>query len=137
MKNINLITNFKIKFYEEISIKNLDKMETKFELITNNFLGKTIENFFCEWLNIYGTEYIIAQQKNVEYNAKIRMVYNPFLYTILKKKYIYIAKNGENIFKDDRPDKNNTNCFVIFGTVENIREQNKIMEFKVRRYEGK
>ena len=137
MKNISLITNFKIKFYEEISIKILDKMQTKFELITNDFLGEKIETYFCEWLNLYGTEYIIAQQKNVEYSAKIRMVYNPFLYAILQKKNIYISKNAENIFKENRPDKNNINCFVIFGTVENIREQNRIMEFKVRRYEGK
>ncbi len=67
------------------------------------------------------------------------MVYIPIIYKSLLEKDIFISKNGADIlitnnFGDLDFNYNSTNIYKLFGGVDNIKEQNKYIEFKVRRY---
>ena len=48
-----------------------------------------------------------------------------------------MVKNADDtaIVKEE-PDSNNPNVYELWGGVDNVREENQYMEFRVRRYEA-
>jgi hypothetical protein len=50
---------------------------------------------------------------------------------------VVIIKNADSTaIVDDVPDKNNPNVYELWGGVDNVKEENQYMEFRVRRYES-
>jgi len=92
--------------------------------------------FYCEWRTMYGDRAITAETLGIKESATIRTFYNPIIYNKLRTTQVIVAKNGANILKDGVPDKNNPDCYELWGGVDNVLEENRFMEFRVRRYEG-
>lgn len=92
--------------------------------------------FYCEWRGSFGDRAISAEALGVKDSATIRTFYNPNIYNKLRTVQVIIAKNGANILKDGVPDKNNPDCYELWGGVDNVLEENRFMEFRVRRFEG-
>jgi hypothetical protein len=135
-----------MKFNTPIKIhySETDKDEKEiFHTVESEFLDKIVDIFYCEWTGTFGNQVLQNQAIGVIDVATIRIRYNPDVYQALRdKNNISIAKNAVDIFKLDRfgnstYDRKNINCYMIFGDVDNIKEENRIIEFKVRRYEQK
>lgn len=92
--------------------------------------------FYCEWRGSFGDRALSAEALGIKDSATIRTFYNPNIYAKLRTVKVIVAKNGANILNDGVPDKNNPNCYELWGGVDNVLEENKYMEFRVRRYEG-
>ncbi|QRN86032.1 hypothetical protein JR334_02015 [Clostridia bacterium] len=98
--------------------------------------GKLVH--FCEWGGSYGDRATAAEAKGVKDSATLRMVYNPTVYAALRTSRVVIVKNLDPLaVVDDVPNQNNPNVYELWGGVDNIKNENQFMEFKVRRYEGK
>ena len=68
----------------------------------------------------------------------LRMDYHPDLYALLRTKEALIIKNAAADAVDNGiPVKNHPDVYTLWGAVDDIRNQRKIMEFKVRRWETK
>lgn len=92
--------------------------------------------FYCEWRGSFGDRALSAEALGIKDSATIRTFYNPNIYAKLRTVKVIVAKNGANILNDGVPDKNNPNCYELWGGVDNVLEENQFMEFRVRRYEG-
>lgn len=94
--------------------------------------------FYCEWKGSFGDRATAAQALGVNDSATIRTFFNPDIYEKLRTAQVVVLKNAdETAIKDGIPDKNNPNCYELWGGVDNVAEENRFMEFRVRRYEGK
>lgn len=94
--------------------------------------------FYCEWKGGFGDRAISAQALGVNDMATVRMFYNPTIYNELKTVQVVVIKNADSTaIVDGIPNKNNPNCYGLWGGVDNVAEENQYMEFRVRRYEGK
>lgn len=135
---MKLTPNIPLKFLEKNTAYIAGKgPEINYSYITTIFAGIENNIFWGEWKNAYGQQILDAQAQGVNELATIRMVYIPEVYEALRSKDITIVKHAENIqFKEDKP-MFNQNTFKIYGSVDNVNEENKIIEFKVRRYEQK
>jgi hypothetical protein len=70
-------------------------------------------------------------------SATIRTFYNPAVYGKLRTEQVVVIKNADaTAIVDGIPDKNNANVYELWGGVDNVREENRFLEFRVRRYEG-
>jgi len=99
---------------------------------------KDAGSLYCEWRGAYGDKASAAQALGVNESATIRTFYHPDIYDKLSTVQVIIAKHGDaNVIKNGIPDKNNPNCYGLWGGVDNAKEANLYMEFRVRRYEGK
>jgi hypothetical protein len=98
---------------------------------------KYIGYLYGEWRGAYGEKAAAAQALGVNESATIRTFYHPEIYTKLQSVQVIVAKHGADVMKDGTPDKNNPNSFELWGGVDNVKEANLYMEFRVRRYEGK
>jgi len=95
-------------------------------------------SLFCEWRGAFGDRATAAQALGVNDSATIRTFYHPTIYAALKSSQTVVIKNGDTTaIVSGVPDKNNPNCYELWGSVDNVAEENQYMEFKVRRYEGK
>ncbi len=107
--------------------------------------------FYCDWQGTYGDRAISAEALGVRDSATIRTFYNPTIYEKLRRVQVLVIKNadstamtcekaeeGEEPIENPKcePDKNNPNLYELWGGVDNVREENQFMEFRVRRYEG-
>lgn len=93
--------------------------------------------FYCEWRTMYGDRALTAETLGVKNSATIRTFYNPHIYNKINKEQAIIVKNlDDTAFINGEPNKNNPNLFEVWGGVDNVLEENKFMEFRVRRYEG-
>lgn len=93
--------------------------------------------FYCEWTGAYGDRAMSAEALGVNDSATIRTFYNPAVYAQLKASQVVILKNADSTgIIGGVPDKNNANVYELWGGVDNVKEENQFMEFKVRRYEG-
>lgn len=127
---MNILTNFPIIMYQKNTFIDLDKnINIKYNIIKNDFGGFDSNIYTCEWVNIYGYEKFLAKAYNVELTAKIRMYYNPNLYNLIENFEIYIMK-----FKNEPNGFNLKNSFITNSNIDNIREENRLMEFTVKRY---
>lgn len=99
----------------------------------------TVAVFWAEWRGGYGTQLLTAQAAGVNEMATVRMPYHPGLCELLRSTMVLIAKNADETILDSEGIwvATNINGYKIFGGVDDIREEHREMEFKVRRYEGK
>jgi len=94
------------------------------------------EIFMCKWTGSYGSRVMEAQALGVNDSATIIMRYIPDLYDKLRTKRVIIIKNADTTAKKNGvPDKDNPNCYELWGGVDNIKEANQYMEFRVKRVE--
>lgn len=84
--------------------------------------------FYCEWLNSFGINAIQQQSDGVLQPARIRMTYVKAIYDALQSKNVRIYKNG---IIDSQ------HTFCLNSSVDNYIEENKMLEFQVKRYEVK
>lgn len=84
--------------------------------------------FYCEWLGSYGALAIQQQADGVTEPARIRMPYVKSVYDALKSKAVKIYKYGK---EDDQ------HTFCLNSSADNYLEENKMLEFRVKRYEVK
>lgn len=94
------------------------------------------KTFYCEWRGSFGDRALSAEALGIKDSATIRTFYNPSIYNKLRAVQVIVAKNGANILKNGAPDKNHPDCYELWGGVDNVKEENQYLEFRVRRYEG-
>ena len=93
--------------------------------------------FYCDWQGTYGDRAISAEALGVTDSATIRTFYVPAVYEKLRRVQVVVVKNADSTaIVEDEPDKNNPNVYMLWGGVDNVKEENQFMEFRVRRYEG-
>ena len=93
--------------------------------------------FCCEWTGSYGDRAMSAEALGVKDSATIRTFYNPTVYAKLRTAQVVVLKNADSTaIVGGVPDKNNPNVYELWGGVDNAKEENQFMEFRVRRYEG-
>lgn len=92
--------------------------------------------FYCEWRGSFGDRAMSAEALGVKDSATVRTFFNPTLYAKLRTVKVVVAKNAANILVNGAPDKNKPDCYELWGGVDNVKEENQFMEFRVRRYEG-
>ena len=102
----------------------------------NKFKSGDNEVFWAEWKGGFGDRAIAAQAQGVGDMATVRTFYIPDLYDKLRTKRVVVIKNADTTaIKDGVPDKDNPNCYELWGGVDNIKESNQLMEFRVKRVE--
>lgn len=95
------------------------------------------DTFYCEWKGGFGERAMSAQAMGVNDMATIKTFYNPIIYEKMRTKKVIVVKNCDNTaLKDFIPDKHNPNVYELWGSPDNVKEENRYMEFRVRRYEG-
>lgn len=126
--------NTPVKFYtKEIEYVVGEGNKTTWQVIDSN--RHTV--FYGEWKGTYGDRALSAEALGVKESATIRTFYNPNIYDKLRTVQVLVIKNAdETAFKNGEPDKNNPNCYELWGGVDNVLEENRYLEFRVRRYEG-
>lgn len=134
--------NTLLKFYaEQSTYVPGDGYVTGWQTIKSsvNLTGtpQDIENFEAEWRSAYGNQVLAAQANGVNEMATIRMNYIPAVFEALRRTKVIVSKGADDIMKNGKPDKDNPNAYELLGGVDNYKELNRIMEFKVRRYEPK
>jgi hypothetical protein len=94
--------------------------------------------FYCEWTGSFGDRALSAEALGVKDSATVRTFYNPTLYAKLRTVQVVVIKNADpTAIVGGVPNKNNPNVYELWGGVDNVKEENQFMEFRVRRYEGK
>lgn len=97
---------------------------------------ENIDVFWCEWVGSYGDMKMSAQAQGVSESARVRMPFIPELYEKLRSQKVLIAKNAdEAVIVNNHPVAAYRNAYMIWGGVDNVREENQLLEFNVRRYE--
>lgn len=95
------------------------------------------ETFYCEWRGSFGDRALSAEALGIKDSATIRTFYNPAIYEKLRSVHVVVVKNAdETALIDGEPNKNNPNLYELWGGVDNVLEENRYLEFRVRRYEG-
>lgn len=84
--------------------------------------------FYCEWLGSYGANAIQQQADGVMQPARVRMPFVKAVYDALQSKSTKIYLYGID-------DPQHTYC--LNSAVDNYLENNKLLEFQVKRYEVK
>lgn len=82
--------------------------------------------FYCEWLNSYGNNAIQQQADGVMRPARVRMTFVKAIYDALTTEDVRIYKNG---IIDD------AHLFQLASAADNYIEDNKMLEFQVKKYE--
>ena len=82
--------------------------------------------FYCEWLNSYGNTAIQQQADGVIRPARVRMPFVKKVYDALISSDVRVYKNG---IIDD------AHCFTLASAADNYVENNKLLEFQVKKYE--
>jgi hypothetical protein len=96
--------------------------------------------YFCEWIGAYGSHLLTAQSVGVNESATVRTRFNPDVYTALRHSECVIYKGIAaivDILEHYRPRRGDPDLWALWTGVDNVREENLFLEFKVRRYEGK
>lgn len=95
------------------------------------------ETYYCQWTGSFGDRAMSAEALGVKDSATIRMTYNPDIYEKLRTVKVIVVKNADSTaIVEGNPDKNNPNVYELWGGVDNVKEENQYLEFRVRRYEG-
>lgn len=125
---------FHVQTTEYVSGQGVTKTWKKFESELSD--DSKLSVFFCEWVGSYGEIKFAAQAQGVSDSARVRIPYIPELYAALKSQKVIIAKNADTtVIVDNEPDAVNANAYRVWGSVDNVREENILMEFNVMRYE--
>lgn len=86
----------------------------------------TTDCFYVEWLSSYGAAAIQQQSDGVIRHARVRMPYVKAVYDALITKDVRIYLNG---VIDD------AHAFKLAAAADNYLQQNKMLEFQVKKYE--
>lgn len=86
----------------------------------------TTDCFYVEWLSSYGAAAIQQQSDGVTRPARVRMPYVKAVYDALITKDVRIYLNG---VIDD------AYAFKLASAADNYLQQNKMLEFQVKKYE--
>ena len=123
-----------VKFYAKTSTYVPGQGETATWVLVASGAYNT---FYCEWTGSFGERAMEAQALGVSDFATVRTFYNPCVYAKLRTEQVVVIKNADvTAIVGGVPDKNNPNVYELWGGVDNIKEENQYMEFRVRRYEG-
>lgn len=91
--------------------------------------------YYANWSSTYGTVQAAAMTAGITESVNVRMPFAPNLYDALARKRVIVTKNGADILKDGQPDRLNPNCYELYSGVSET--QNRMMNFMLKRYEGK
>ena len=129
-----------ISFWEKVSTYTAGQgNSTTWTLYTEG----TMSVFPCEWRGkiLAGKNQNETFDGNAEGSlerATIRMPFIPRLYEKLRSGAMIAVKGADgNAVTDGEPNLLSANVFEVFGTVDNILEENQYMEFQIARYEVK
>lgn len=136
---MKLDLNVPVRFYKKTSVYEAGKgANTSYQLLQSQFAEKLVNVFWVEWRGTFGTQVLEAYANGVSELATLRMAYNPVIYDALRGSEVVIVKNADDtVVKKGQPDLANPNAYILFGGVDNYKEKNEMLEFKVRRYEQK
>lgn len=103
------------------------------------FIGEKITDIlWVDWRGSYGSQQIQSMSMGVYDLCTIRMDYHPQLYELMRRKEMLIIKNAaQDAIEGSAPVRNHPDVYTLWGSVDDIRNLHKIMEFKVRRWEAK
>lgn len=123
-----------VKFYaKESEYVPGEGQTTTWKLVTS----WVYDTFYCEWQGTFGDRALSAEALGIKDSATVRTFYNPAVYAKLRTVQVVVIKNADaTAIVDGEPDKNNPNVYELWGGVDNVREENRFIEFRVRRYEG-
>lgn len=97
-----------------------------------------IDVFWVDWRGSFGSQQAQAMSMGVYDACTLRMDYHPQLYTLLRTKEVLVIKDAApDAVSYGVPVLNHPDVYTLWGAVDDIRNMRKVMEFKVRRYEGK
>lgn len=98
----------------------------------------SLGTLYAEWRGAYGDRVTAAQAMGVNDSATIRTHYHPEIYANLRTSQVIAVKNADaSAIVSGVPDPGNANVYEVWGGVDNVGEENRYMELRVRRYEGK
>lgn len=118
-------------FWEESSYIQGEGQSTRWSKVLPNPL-------FAEWRGSFGDRAISAQAVGVSDMATIRTFYHPELCEKLRRARVLVVKNGDRTaITDGKADRFNPNLYELWGGVDDVDESHQVLEFRVRRYEGK
>ncbi|MDR1093450.1 MAG: hypothetical protein LBL66_04805 [Clostridiales bacterium] len=83
--------------------------------------------FYCEWLNRFGSVAVQLEQLSVPQAARVRMPFVQGVYDALRTKAARIYKGGRAVPAD---------TFELASSPDNYAQQNKMLEFEVKRIEA-
>lgn len=109
---------------------NTTKWETIKVKIGTDETSKPIltENFYCEWLNSFGSTAIQQQSDGIICPARVRMVF-------VKAVYVALLNSDVKIYKNGLSDAAHT--FKLASAPDNYVEGDKLLEFQVKQREVK
>lgn len=123
---VSIKPNIQIKIAKESSTYIPGKGTTVTEkCVTNNIFGSESDIFYCEWRGNFGSDVMLAEAQNIKDLSTIRMNYHPDVYFALQDETVKIYRNEEPA------------PFTVYGAVDNINLENRILEFKVKRIVAK
>ena len=136
--NYRPITPIKIYYNDRIYVKGEGYTE-KWILFSVPFSGTLqADTFYGEWINAHGSDTYEAESRGVKGAATFRTAYIPALYDVLESKRCVIFRGGNADFLPDGSlDFKSKNAFELYGMPDNVREQGRIVEISLKRYEGK
>ena len=129
-----------ISFWEKVSTYTAGQgNSTTWTLYTEGAMSV----FPCEWRG----KILASKNQNETFDgnaegslerATIRMPFIPRLYEKLRSGAMVAVKGADgNAVTDGEPNLLSANVYEVFGTVDNILEENQYMEFQLARYEVK
>lgn len=127
-----------ISFWEKVTIYVSGQgPTTSWQLYTEG----TMSVFPCEWRGkiLAGknqNETFLGDAEGALERASIRMPYIPALFEKLRSSAM-IAVKGSIPEGETEPNLTSQNVYEVFGTVDNMLEENQYMEFQLARYEAK
>lgn len=91
----------------------------------------------CNWTSTYGERAVQAAAAGVNDSATVKTYFDQTVYDAMRTQRVIVARDSaDNIIVDGIPNANNPNVYELWGVPENIKERNRDMEFRCRRFEG-
>lgn len=85
--------------------------------------------FYCEWLNSFGNVAIQQQADGIKRVARLRMTYVPAVYEALT--------SNDNVKVYLHGIEDDAHAYVLATSCDNYLNENKMLEFSVKKFEGK
>ena len=91
---------------------------------------------YCQWTGGYGDRAIMAASMGVTAFATVRMYYHPTIFTALSADRIFLARDTTTgAIIDGIPQLDCINLYEVWGQPENYKNENRYMEYRVKRIE--
>ena len=131
---MKIMPNTPVSFYKRVEeyVSGSGVAATWQKITTDEY-----ETYFVEWVGAFGDRAFTAATSGNKSTATIRMYYNPTIYEALRTSMVTIIKGADaSAIVGGVPSKDNPNVYEIWGEPDNAKQENRFMEFLVRRYEG-